>query len=99
MSAADPDLAAIIGMAWWNRITDAERRRWMLRAGDTGIAADAYTVFLEESGAGAPGAPCAPNGGRYDKTRPPPPAAVGARPSAGSDARRRLGARASQTLP
>lgn len=34
-----------IGMTWWNRLTERERREWMRRAGDTGIPADAWEAF------------------------------------------------------
>jgi hypothetical protein len=40
-----PETDAKIGMAWWNRLTEEERREWMHRAGDTGVAADAWAVF------------------------------------------------------
>lgn len=33
------------GMNWWNALTEAERRHWMRKAGDTGIAADAWAAF------------------------------------------------------
>nr|WP_256675440.1 hypothetical protein [Pseudomonas aeruginosa] len=32
-------------MNWWNSLTTAERHRWMHAAGDTGIAADAWSTF------------------------------------------------------
>jgi hypothetical protein len=34
-----------MGMAWWNHITDAERAKWMDRAGSTGSAKDAWEAF------------------------------------------------------
>jgi hypothetical protein len=36
---------AQLGMTWWNNLTRAERDEWMRRAGDTGVAADAWSVF------------------------------------------------------
>jgi hypothetical protein len=36
---------AEIGMAWWNRLSESDRREWMARAGDTGVAADAWAEF------------------------------------------------------
>lgn len=34
-----------LGMTWWNNLTRAERDEWMRRAGDTGVAADAWALF------------------------------------------------------
>jgi hypothetical protein len=36
---------AELGMAWWNGLTVPERREWMERAGNTGVAADAWAAF------------------------------------------------------
>jgi hypothetical protein len=36
---------AQLGMDWWNGLPAAERREWMRRAGNTGVAADAWAVF------------------------------------------------------
>lgn len=36
---------AELGMAWWNGLSERERREWMRRAGDTGVAADAREAF------------------------------------------------------
>lgn len=36
---------AEIGMAWWNRLSESDRHEWMARAGDTGVAADAWAEF------------------------------------------------------
>lgn len=33
------------GMAWWNGLTDQERADWMERAGNTGVAADAWAAY------------------------------------------------------
>jgi hypothetical protein len=33
------------GMAWWNALPERERREWMRRAGDTGVAADAWEAY------------------------------------------------------
>jgi len=33
------------GIAWWNALSVAERRHWMAAAGDTGVAADAWTAY------------------------------------------------------
>lgn len=30
------------GIAWWNGLDEAQRKEWMARAGNTGIAADAW---------------------------------------------------------
>lgn len=40
---AAPDEAT--GMAWWNGLDDAQRKDWMARAGNTGVAADAWAAF------------------------------------------------------
>ncbi len=40
---------AQLGMTWWNGLTAAERREWMRRAGDTGVAADAWDAFKAET--------------------------------------------------
>lgn len=36
------------GMTWWNDLTEADRRDWMRRAGDTGRVADASAVYKKE---------------------------------------------------
>lgn len=36
---------AELGMVWWNGLTERARIYWMHRAGDTGIAADAWEAF------------------------------------------------------
>lgn len=36
---------AELGMAWWNGLTERERAEWMKRAGNTGVAADAWEMF------------------------------------------------------
>ena len=36
---------AQLGMTWWNNLPAAERREWAQRAGDTGVAADAWAAF------------------------------------------------------
>jgi hypothetical protein len=42
-----------LGMTWWNGLTERERREWMARAGNTGVAADAWAEFQKSSpGAG-----------------------------------------------
>ena len=33
------------GMAWWNDLTDEDRRFWMEVAGNTGVAVDAWEAF------------------------------------------------------
>ena len=33
------------GMAWWNGLSDEQRKEWMARAGNTGVAADAWAAF------------------------------------------------------
>ena len=55
MSATEPSTDALIGMTWWNRLTERERRDWMRRAGDTGVAANAWECFKREN-CGLPGA-------------------------------------------
>jgi len=36
------------GMTWWNGLSEAERARWMERAGNTGRAVDAWRAYLTE---------------------------------------------------
>jgi hypothetical protein len=38
-----------LGMTWWNGLTERERREWMARAGNTGVAADAWAEFQKSS--------------------------------------------------
>lgn len=33
------------GIDWWNNLDEAARRHWMLQAGDTGVAADAWAAL------------------------------------------------------
>ena len=33
------------GIAWWNGLDDSQRKDWMARAGNTGVAADAWAAF------------------------------------------------------
>jgi len=40
-----PGCDDVLGMAWWNGLTEKERRRWMREAGDTGRAVDAWNAF------------------------------------------------------
>jgi hypothetical protein len=40
---------AELGMTWWNRLTRFERIEWMRRAGNTGVAADAWEAFKREN--------------------------------------------------
>jgi hypothetical protein len=42
-----PTTDEAMGIAWWNGVTDQERARWMQAAGNTGVAADAWTAFKE----------------------------------------------------
>jgi hypothetical protein len=35
----------LMGVAWWNRLSDRERKHWMHEAGDTGRAVDAWRTF------------------------------------------------------
>ncbi len=37
------------GMAWWNALTEEQRRRWMSAAGDTGVVADAWSAYKRNS--------------------------------------------------
>lgn len=39
-----------MGIAWWNGLTEQERARWMLEAGNTGVAADAWAAFKAKGG-------------------------------------------------
>ncbi|MEJ0006441.1 MAG: hypothetical protein WDM77_08785 [Steroidobacteraceae bacterium] len=48
MSATKPSADDALGMAWWNRLTARERREWTLRAGNTGVAADAWECFKRQ---------------------------------------------------
>jgi len=41
------------GMQWWNSLDEHARRKWMRAAGDTGVAADAWTAFKRTAGAEA----------------------------------------------
>ncbi len=36
------------GMDWWNNSTEQQRGYWMKRAGNTGVAADAWAVYKAE---------------------------------------------------
>jgi hypothetical protein len=36
-------------MTWWNDLTEAARRDWMRRAGDTGRGADAWAFYKQEA--------------------------------------------------
>lgn len=47
-SVPTPDDAA--GMEWWNLLDEWGRWHWMERAGDTGRAVDAWTVFKHDVG-------------------------------------------------
>lgn len=44
-----PTADEAMGIAWWNGLDDAQRKDWMARAGNTGIAADAWAVFKSHS--------------------------------------------------
>ena len=44
-----PGCDDVLGMAWWNGLTETERRRWMGEAGDTGRAVDAWNTFKAAS--------------------------------------------------
>ena len=39
---------AELGMAWWNGLGEDERAEWMERAGNTGVAADAWKAFKND---------------------------------------------------
>ena len=45
---------AELGIAWWNHLTETERADWMKRAGNTGVAADAWTAFKTSESESAP---------------------------------------------
>jgi hypothetical protein len=34
-----------LGMDWWNALSPSARKYWMARAGDTGVAADAWAAY------------------------------------------------------
>jgi hypothetical protein len=40
-----PQPDALLGLSWWNNLTEVERIAWMERAGNTGVAADAWAAF------------------------------------------------------
>lgn len=33
------------GMEWWNGLSKEDRQHWMRQAGNTGVAADAWSAF------------------------------------------------------
>jgi hypothetical protein len=37
-----------LGISWWNALAEKERRNWMRKAGDTGVARDAWLAFKAE---------------------------------------------------
>jgi hypothetical protein len=37
------------GMAWWNSLSDDERAYWMRKAGNTGVARDAWRAYKAAS--------------------------------------------------
>lgn len=39
------------GMAWWNGLSDDERTQWAEKAGNTGVAADAWEAFKRQRNA------------------------------------------------
>lgn len=39
----------LLGMAWWNGLDETQRQDWMARAGNTGVAADAWAAFKRHS--------------------------------------------------
>ena len=39
---------AELGMAWWNGLDEDERAEWMERAGNTGVAADAWKAYKND---------------------------------------------------
>ena len=44
-AAPKPSPDDLTGMAWWNALTEKERRYWMRLAGDTGRAVDAWRAY------------------------------------------------------
>ena len=40
----------LAGMAWWNALSEQDRRRWTRIAGDTGRAVDAWRAFKAATG-------------------------------------------------
>lgn len=47
---AAPSVDDLTGMAWWNGLTQKDRRHWMRLAGDTGRAIDAWRAFKSATG-------------------------------------------------
>ena len=45
---ADPQSDPRAGMDWWNALSETERTQWMAKAGNSGRAADAWGVFLND---------------------------------------------------
>lgn len=56
MSVTNPTTDDALGLCWWNHLTEHERREWMRRAGDTGIAADAWECFKRHAPSTGPDA-------------------------------------------
>lgn len=40
------------GMAWWNGLSDDERKQWAIRAGNTGRASDAWEAYKRQKAGG-----------------------------------------------
>lgn len=38
-----------LGMTWWNRLSDTDRKKWMQAAGNTGRAVNAWKAFQSAS--------------------------------------------------
>lgn len=44
-----PTTDELKGIAWWNGLDEVQRKDWMARADNTGVAADAWAVFKRHS--------------------------------------------------
>ncbi|HCE7248479.1 TPA: hypothetical protein NHR53_006397 [Pseudomonas aeruginosa] len=48
----EPSADEHAGMTWWNLLTVADRQKWMLAAGNTGVVANAWAAFKHSQGEG-----------------------------------------------
>ena len=48
LSAQGNALEAQLGIDWWNGLDEEQRKHWMTKAGNTGIAADAWSAYKNE---------------------------------------------------
>ncbi|EWS66581.1 hypothetical protein Y695_00174 [Hydrogenophaga sp. T4] len=47
----EPTVDEMMGIAWWNSLTEQDRARWMRAAENTGVVADAWAAFKKGWGA------------------------------------------------